>query len=203
MKGEIDYSKFVYYVGQVGDIGFSANETFVEGTAAYTALSAFNELQFAYSTDTGCLNTYFGYSMILEDTDYMDEFEYAAKLAVSQGVGTYTVAPTDYGWHIVYCTYAFNSGDVYGDDVSWTGYMADGVIDEDLIPENSFEYFFYQAMKDSITGTYENVLQSKIINLYDTDACVTIHEERYSDYTSLQNNYSSGSSSQTGTTTTA
>ena len=202
-KGEIDYSKFVYYVGQVGDIDFSANETFVEGTAAYTALSAFNELQFAYSTDTGCLNTYLGYSMILEDTDYMDEFEYAAKLAVSQGVGTYTVAPTDYGWHIVYCTYAFNSGDVYGDDVSWTGYMADGVIDEDLIPENSFEYFFYQAMKDSITGTYENVLQSKIINLYDTDACVTIHEERYSDYTSLQNNYSSGSSSQTGTTTTA
>ena len=63
-----------------------------------------------------------------------------------------------------------------------------------------YGFFYYQALKDSITSSYENVLQTKIVNVYNVDACVTIHEERYSDYTSLENNYSSSSSSSTSAT---
>ncbi len=202
--GEIDYSKFVYYVGRIGGLegenAFSANNALADNNAAYTALSAFNELQFAYSTDTGCLNTYLGYSISRGTTDYVGEFEYAAKLAVLQGVGTYVVCPSDYGWHIIYCTYAFTNADVYGyweGGIDWTPYLTDGVIDEDKLIENSFEYFYYQSIKDGIISTYESVLQNKIVNLYNIDACVTIHEERYSDYTSLQNNTSSSSSTTT------
>ena len=196
--GKIDYSKFVYYIGQVGGLTFSANNALAEGNAAYTALSAFNELQFAYSTDSGVLNTYLGYTILRYDTEFVKEYEYAAKLAVKEGVGTYVVCPSDYGWHIIYCTFAFDGGAVYGTEIDWTPFVGEnGVIDEDKLTENTFEYFYYQALKDSITSSYENVLQTKIVNVYNVDACVTIHEERYSDYTSLENNYSSSSSTTT------
>lgn len=198
--GKIDYSKFVYYIGQVGGLTFSPNNALAEGNAAYTALSAFNELQFAYSTDSGVLNTYLGYTILRYDTEFVKEYEYAAKLAVKEGVGTYVVCPSDYGWHIIYCTFAFDGGAVYGTEIDWTPFVGEsGVIDEDKLTENTFEYFYYQALKDSITSSYENVLQTKIVNVYNVDACVTIHEERYSDYTSLENNYSSSSSSSTTT----
>ncbi len=197
--GQIDYSNFVYYIGQVGGLtgenAFSANNALAEGNAAYTALSAFNELQFAYSTDPGALNTYLGYTILRYDTEFVKEYEYAAKLAVKEGVGTYVVCPSDYGWHIIYCTFAFDGGAVYGTEIDWTQFATDGIIDEDKLTENTFEYFYYQALKDSITSSYENVLQTKIVNVYNVDACVTVHEERYSDYTSLQNNYSGSSSS--------
>lgn len=192
--GKIDYSKFVYYVGQIGGMNVSANTLFVNDNAAYTALSAFNEMQFAYSTDTGCLNTYLGYSVVRGKTSYVGEFEYAAKLAISMGVGTYTVCPSDYGWHIIYCTYAFDKGSVYG-DIDWAKFVTDDLIDEEKLTENSFEYFFYESIKSSLLSSYKNVLESKITNIYNKDACVTVYENRYSDYTSLENNYNSSSTS--------
>ena len=183
--GKIDYSKFVYYVGKVGGLDFNANNALANNNAAYTALSAFNELQFAYSTDTGCLNTYLGYSVSRYNTDFVDEFEYAAKLAISQGAGTYTVCPSDYGWHIIYCTYTFEEGSVYG-DIDWKQYLTNGLIDEEKLTKNSFEYFFYQSIKSSLASDYQNKFETKKINIYDTDDCVTIYENRYSDYTSLE-----------------
>ena len=198
--GEVDYSNFVYYVGQVSGLAdeFDANTVLADGSAGYTAMSAFNELQFAYSTDTGCLNTYYGYSVAKESTEYVGEFEYAAKLAVAQGVGTYTVCPSDYGWHIIYCTYTFDEGVVYDvDENSWTDTDGSGVIDEDDFTENTFEYFFYLYIRDNLTSTYESVLEARITNVYNNDDCVTIYEARYSDYTSLDNKTVSGSSGST------
>ncbi len=201
--GSVDYSKFVYYVGQVGGLNVNANNLQVDDNAAYTAMSAFNELQFAYSTDPGALSTYLGYTTQRFTTEYVGEFEYAAKLAISMGAGAYTVCPSDYGWHIIYCTYAFEEGSVYG-DIDWTDYVANGLIDEDLLTENSFEYFFYQSIKDSLLTSYQNVLENKIANVYNTDACVTIHEERYSDYTKLENTMGTqnGATGNTGAGTT-
>ena len=82
---EYDYSQMVYYKGQVNGLeNTTAADLLEKGSASYTALSAFNELMFAYSTDTGCLNTYLGYSIAAEgfSTSYVPEFEYAAQEAV-------------------------------------------------------------------------------------------------------------------------
>ena len=194
-KKEIDYSDFVYYVGQVAKADGTAlatnnNSLFVnsEENVAYTAMSAFNELQFAYSTDPGCLNKYLGYSISKYDTQFMKEFEYAAKLACSLGVGAYTVAPTDYGWHIIYCTFTFNGGDVYGEyNVA------------NKTKKNTFEYYFYEAMKSSIVKEYQQVMENKKINEYNTDGCVTIWKDRYSDYTVLDKTGPDLSQSSNGT----
>ena len=60
-SGAVDYSKFVYYAGQVNFTnGFDANQFFLAGSAENVAYSVMNELSFAYNTDTAGLNDYFG-----------------------------------------------------------------------------------------------------------------------------------------------
>ncbi|MBO7297984.1 MAG: hypothetical protein J6U60_02930, partial [Clostridia bacterium] len=141
--GKVDkFSDFVYYEGEVSltdDEKKPANH-FVESNNAYKALSAVNELMFAYSTDTGCLNTYFGYAVSPYKTDFVSEFEYAAQKVVERGVGSYMVAPSDYGWHIIYCSYKFTGGEVYGayDHAQATG--------ENKV-EGSFSNMFYESLK--------------------------------------------------------
>lgn len=174
--GSIDYSKFVYYKGSVA-VDFDTNYTFYpEDNAAYTAMSVVNELSFAYNTDTAGLNSYLGYAVSVYDTSYVDEFEYAAKLAVEGGVGTYTIAPSDYGWHIMYCTYTFDEGEVYSFNYDEIG------------TEGTFSYFFYEALKASSSGNTQQVYETQIVNRYNNASCVKTYEERYADYSSLSNN---------------
>jgi hypothetical protein len=191
-KGEttVDYSKFVYYVGQIADpngktMTVNANQMFKDSSTnyAYKAMSAFNELQFAYSTDTGCLNTYLGYNVSRYSTSFVGEFEYAAKLAISLGVGTYTVCPSDYGWHIIYCTYVFNKGEQYSP--IWAN----------KTEEDTFEYYYYEALKSGIVSEYQTRMQNQTVNIYNNDSCVTIYEKTYEDYTSLKNTTSDSSNS--------
>lgn len=171
-KGEVDYSKFVYYAGKF-DLGFNPNEVFLEGTDAYNAFSAVNELSFAYNTDTAGLNSYLGYAISAYNTDFVKEFEYAAKYAVSQGVGSYVVSPSDYGWHIMYCTYVFEEGEVYSFNYA------------DIEKEGTFSYYFYEALKSSTSGTATNSWQTRVINTFNNDTCVKKHESRYQDLKDL------------------
>ncbi len=174
-NGKVDYSAFLYYTGKV-DVGtFSAGEAFVKDTKAYTAMSVVNELMFAYNTDTAGLNSYLGYAVSAYDTQFVKEFEYAAKAAVAGGVGTYTVAPSDYGWHIMYCTYTFGEGEVSAFD--W----------KDIEREGSFSYNFYESLKTSTSGNKKQVFQTQTVNTYKTSACVETYKERYADYAALDN----------------
>lgn len=170
--GSVDYSKFVYYAGKF-DVAFDRNTHFVRGTTANNAFSAVNELSFAYNMDTAGLNSYLGYAVNAYDTDFIKEFEYAAKLAVSMGVGAYTVAPSDYGWHVMYCTYTFDEGELYTFDYA------------DVEKEGTFSYYFYEALKESTSGTSTSATETKIINAYNNDTCVELFESRYADLKKL------------------
>lgn len=165
--GTVDYSKFLYYTGSVQLDGYSANDTFVAGTDVNKAMSAVNELSFAYNTDTAGLNSYLGYAVSAYDTSFVKEFEYAAKAAIAGGVGTYTVAPSDYGWHIMYCTFTYQGNDPYTFDFS------------DIGREGSFSNLYYEALKDATVDGYATEVQTRITNSY--SACVTVYEDRYED----------------------
>ena len=169
-EGNVDYSKFLYYKGNIKELSsFNANEVFVAGSAENEVMSVINELSFAYNTDTAGLNTYLGYVVSPNETDYMKEFEYAAQLAVASGVGTVTVAPTDYGWHIMYCTF------------SYVGQQSPYVFDENEIAiEGSFSNLYFEALKASNLETYSTNRRTAIINSYDNDDCVTTYKERFS-----------------------
>ena len=170
----VDYSKFIYYAGKVDfDGGFNANEMFLAGSAENVVYSAINELSFAYNTDTAGLNTYLGYSVITGNTDYVDEFEYAAQYVCRLGAGNYVVVATDYGWHIIYCTFSFTEGNL-------TPFSYD---DAQKDVEGTFSNLFYEALRTDIVDQYTNVQRTKAINAY--TSCATVYEDRYADLSGL------------------
>jgi hypothetical protein len=169
-----DYGEFMYYTGKVELGTVAAKDYFVSDTTANKALSAFNELMFAYSTDTGCLNTYMGYMVSPYTTNFVPEFEYAAQYVIRQGAGSYAVCPSTYGWHIIYCTYAYDEGDVYG-----------GFNIADMEKEGTFSYLYAEAMKEQYSAQYANSKQTDIINAYNNDECVTLYTKAYKDLLAL------------------
>ena len=169
-----DYSQFIYYSGKV-DVGtVTAANYFNPETKGYKAAAAFNELMFAYSTDTGCLNTYMGYVVSPFKTNFVPEFECAAQWAVAQGAGTYVVCPSTYGWHIIYVTYAYGEGDVYG------GYNAD---DADV--EGTFSNLYAEAMKEQYSAEYATDEQNRLVLEYDNETCVVRDQKTYQDLLDL------------------
>ena len=179
---DINYEQMIYYKGKVDLTNADADKTaysvdnyMVKDAASYKVLSAVNELMFAYSTDTGCLNKYLGYSIASKEeaTDYVAEFEYAAQDAVTNGgAGTYYVVATDFGWHILYVSFVLDGGETY------QGFDYDARNDE-----GTFSYYFYQAMKSSVAQNYSQQMVDVVFSRL--EQVVTKYEDRYSDLTSL------------------
>ncbi len=173
--GVVDYSKFIYYTGKVTlENTNRAQYFYAENNDSYAALSAVNELMFAYSTDPGCLNSYMGYLVSPYKTDFVSEFEYAAQYAVKQGVGSYVVAPSDYGWHIIYVAFVYDAddGDVYG------GFNA-----ADVEKEGTFSNLFYESLKSTSATSYTSDAQNAILNEYKSSG--TRYVSRYQDLLDL------------------
>lgn len=172
--GKVDYENFIYYEGKVNLTETpKAKDFFNKDTQFYKAASAVNELMFAYSTDPGALNTYMGYAVSPYKTSFVPEFEAAAQYAIRQGVGTYVVAPSDYGWHIIFVTFKFSAGEVY----------EGGFVPADVDVEGTFSNLFYTAIEDTSATNYAAEKQSVILNAYKDSA--KLFEKRYKDLLSL------------------
>lgn len=192
---KIDYSRFVYATGKV-DVGLDDTDLssflstmFVEDSAAYKAMSAVNELQFAYTTDTGILSNYIGYSISAYETSYIPEFEYAAQTAISEGAGTIYVCAGDYGWHVIYVTATFDTagGAVYGEDIAWTA--------DEVLTEGTFQNLYYTWIKDSTLTNVTTNRRSVINERFGGDSTITKYEDAYRDLLEIEDSSSSGSSS--------
>lgn len=179
---EIDYSKLLYGYGKVDLGGFNKNDLFNSKaqTNQYLAMSAVNELQFAYTTDTGVLSQYAGYTVSANQTSYIKEFEYAAKLAVTGGEGSFTICAGDYGWHLIYVTYVFDGGTVYQPD--WS---------KNIHVEGTFENLFFEWIKGNDLSDISTSRRSKIISEFNKeDVTVIKYQSRYQDLLDLENNNS-------------
>ena len=192
---KIDYSRFVYATGKV-DVGLDDTDLssflstmFVEDSAAYKAMSAVNELQFAYTTDTGILSNYIGYSISAYETNYIPEFEYAAQTAINEGAGTIYVCAGDYGWHVIYVTATFDTagGAVYGEDIAWTA--------DEVLTEGTFQNLYYTWIKDSTLTNVTTNRRSVINERFGGDSTITKYEDAYRDLLEIEDSSSSGSSS--------
>lgn len=172
---EIDYSKLVYVTGKVelDEDDLKKENMFVESSKRYRVMSAVNELQYAYTTDTGVLSQYIGYSVSAYETSYIKEFEYAAQQALKMGVGAFKVCAGDYGWHLIYVTdaFSFKGGNVYEPVFSKTRVETEG----------TFENSFYNWVKDSVLSDEENKMRSEILKKFNNDDAVTINEKAYKD----------------------
>ncbi len=173
---EIDYSNLVYATGKVDFGAISSNDMFVKENNRYKAMSAVNELQYAYTTDTGVLSQFIGYTVSAYETSYIKEFEYAAQQAIRTGAGTFKVCAGSYGWHLIYVTeaYSFN-GEVYSP--VWTA--------DRINAEGTFENMFYTWIKDADLANEISRKQSSILYSYNSSKTVTLHKDAYKDLTEL------------------
>lgn len=189
-KEVIDYSNFVYATGKVnfGTDTEADNRTnlLVKKTddnvasPQYLALSAVNELQYAYTTDTGVLSQYLGYSVQAGDTNYIKEFEHAAHQAVIDGAGHYAVCAGDYGWHLIYVTYTFDAGEYqYGEKPDW---------ENNIDKEGTFENLFYEWYKSKTLSDISTKRRNKIITDFKLDATVEKFESAYKNLLELDKN---------------
>jgi hypothetical protein len=147
-------------------------------------MSAVNELQYAYTTDTSVLSQYVGYSVSAYTTSYIKEFEYAAQTAIKNGVGSFVVCAGDYGWHLIYVTYTFdfNGGNIYGATPDWAN---------NIDVEGTFENLFFESIKSSDLSNAESNRQSVLLQLFYNDNTVTKYQSRYQDLLDLDSSSSS------------
>lgn len=176
-KDEIDYSTLVYATGRVKLSDTSDQNMFVEESDRYKALCAVNELQYAYTTDTGILSRYIGYSVSAYSTSYIKEFEYAAQQALRMGVGAFKVCAGDYGWHIIYVTDTFecSGGATYTPVFS----------QENVEKEGTFENRFYEWIKQADLTKEATLKRSEIIRTLVNDDTVKTDKNVYKDLSEL------------------
>jgi hypothetical protein len=176
---EIDYSNFVYASGNIS-FDYNRANTLTTTSEQYLAMSAVNELQYAYTTDTSVLSQYVGYTVSAYDTSYIKEFEYAAKWAIKQGVGTFVVCAGDYGWHLIYVTDAFETagGETYK-GLDWS------VASDRINTDGTFENIFYTWIKEAMLSEVSTIKQSSILETYGGTSSVTLYTDRYQDLLEL------------------
>jgi hypothetical protein len=175
---DIDYENLVYASGKVNLGDSKASDLLNKDSTSYKVLSAVNELQYAYTTDTSVLSEYIGYTVSAYTTSYIKEFEYAAQQAIRNGAGSFTVCAGDYGWHLMYVTYTFdfNGGVVYS-DIDWSRVDTEG----------TFENLFYESIKSSDLTNAETNRQSVLLQLFYNDTNITKYTARYQDLLDLDN----------------
>ena len=166
---KVNYDKFTYYKGSVALTDTNPSNVFDKTSEQYKALSAVNEILFAYGTDPGAFNTYLGYSVTPYTTNFVKEFEYAAQEVVKAGVGNYAVCATDYGWHILYCSFKYVGGEVYVYNHA------------DIEKEGTFSNLFYEYIRESAYTNHATEEQNKVLLQYNNDDCVTRYQKRYQD----------------------
>ncbi len=172
---KINYNNFVYASGQVsfennGEVYNRANYL-NKNTDNYKALSAVNELQYAYTTDTSVLSQFVGYSVEAGETSYVKEFEFAAKQAIDSGAGSWAVCAADYGWHLIYVTYTFDNNGVEQYNPDWNK----------INDEGTFENLFYEMTKSTNMPNISTNRSTKIIAEFKSDSTVTTYQSRYQD----------------------
>ena len=117
----------------------------------------FTDLIYAYSTDDGSLSENYGYvySPITSKTKYVKEFADASQKVVEGGAGSYTIVATEFGYHVILCTYSLSAtGDTAMSKEAFTTALND---------ENSFASLFKQHKLELILSNEVETLSNSFI----------------------------------------
>lgn len=158
-----------------------------------------NELLFAFSTDSGSLNTWKGYAVKpavdgSNSEEYVQEFADGARRLLGLGGNSYIIVATDYGYHVMFYSeiingsYGFNSLVEYLDslgiekDGTWDEYLAD-MLDgwKDFEDTDNFLYTFVDSLTSAKVSAATTKAQNKIINEYRYSDKVTVYSDSYAD----------------------
>ncbi len=151
-----------------------------------------NELLFAFSTDPGSLNTYKGYVVSPDNHEnWVADFAKAGKELLELGGTNYKIVATDYGYHVLFFSEAFDLGgaETLADYLGMTEEEAKTTYaellskwdDEDLNKED-FLYLFVDAnVSSKVSARFTNYQNLVVNSLKDNGSRVKIYSDRYSD----------------------
>ncbi len=123
-------------------------------------LNSFEDIKFAFSTDTGNFNKYLGYlySPLTASGTYVTEFVDACEKAVKAGAGSVVMFMSEsYGLHILICTEV---------EADYGKYATEAAFTADLDVKGSVAYNFKQANLDLIESAYVSKQADAIIAKY-------------------------------------
>lgn len=161
-----------------------------------------SELLFAFSTDSGSLNTYKGYVIKPEvdgsnTEEYVTTFANAGRILLQQGSG-YVIVASDYGYHVLFYSellkintaYATLEGYLDSLDIdkpstqTWKEYYEEMLSDYEAFEETDSYLFKLADVEISVkTQNYQNQELNALINkyTYTEKNCVKVYKDVYSD----------------------
>ena len=155
-------------------MGFTGNEGKIANYSKDHE-NLFKDLIFAYSTDGGSLQDNYGYlySPKTSKDKYVEEFAICAEGLVNNGVGSYAVVETEYGYHILLCTKVVEPSN---DEtfISFDDFKAQVEV------EGSLPYLFKEYQKDAIVSDNVSKKTDAIFNS-SLSSSVKYFEDRYED----------------------
>ena len=160
-----------------------------------------NELLFAFSTDSGSLNTYKGYAIepLSDNEKYVKTFANAGRALLLEGGASYKVVASDYGYHFMFFSEVFNAGEGYeslsdyldtlgidmGDANSWAEYFENQKDDwKAFKEENNYLYVLANEIVSAKLSDATTKSRTELINKYryeEKDKYVVVYEDRYAD----------------------
>lgn len=172
-----------------------------DGVVAKDYDKKINELLFAFSTDSGSLNTYKGYLVTPEpdiggEETYVKEFAEAGRKFITDGFGknSYMVVGTDYGYHVMFFSQTLSADTTYDGLVKylnavsgenktaeeWTAVMNDIVSDWKNADTSSYLYKLIDLYSNATNVLTEK--QNALINTYKNDTKYVVkYADRYAD----------------------
>ncbi len=140
-----------------------------------------NELLFAFSTDSGSLNTYKGYAISpVQDLDgaekYVEEFANASRDLLDLGGASYSIVATDYGYHVLFFSEVINTDTNYETLVDYLNYL-DGEEHDEIYWKEIFNDMINNFDDYEDTDSYLYILADSMLK---TDTAVTDKENEIS-----------------------
>lgn len=176
--------------------------TYNVNVAEYTA--KINELLFAFSTDSGSLNTYKGYVIKPEvdgadSEEYVETFATAGRELIAKGGQSYVIVASDYGYHVMFFSEKFSAGTTVAESLvdymnlefelsseytSWEEYYNTMVEKfDDWHDDSNYLYMLLDAVSSTKINNAINKVERGVVNkyLYEQENCVVVYEKAYSD----------------------
>ncbi|MBQ7339454.1 MAG: hypothetical protein IJW43_01215 [Clostridia bacterium] len=182
----------------LGDSIYGAKN--LEGVSEYTA--KINDMLFAFSTDSGSLNTYKGYVIKppvdgANTEEYVATFGEAGRILLEQGEG-YVIVASDYGYHVMFYSEQFSIDYSVGSLVEylnkeagetktrdqWIEYYNSMVEDwEEFANENNYLYNTANSLTTAKVNNALATVERELINAnrYDVSDKVVLYKDRFQD----------------------
>ncbi len=163
-------SSVMGFTGLSGKLEGVEESTIVSTTINDDTMAKFRDLIYAYSTDGGSLQENYGYvySPITSKSTYVEEYALAAERLINNGVGSYEVVATKYGYHIMLCTSVITPGNELASKDTFL---------LDVEKEGTLAYKFKEYKYNLITSSTITKITNTIINTFKNDEKIVVYNK--------------------------